>query len=88
VDLTGEVLTEDTIGYLMFAINLPMALYFVYGVWEDVGDHVAEAAELLSLTQSNADDKTETTPDTAEKTHGVKETINPMLEPDVQKSEL
>ena len=32
--------------------------------------------------------KTETTPDTAEKTHGVKETINPMLEPDVQKSEL
>ena len=66
MDLTGEVLTEDTIGYLMFAINLQMALYFVYDVWEDVGDH---AAELLSLTQSNAN------------------CVNPMLEPDVQKSE-
>jgi hypothetical protein len=36
VDTDGEVLTDDLVGALMVAVNIPMALYFLYDVREDV----------------------------------------------------
>eukprot|EP01048_Picozoa_sp_COSAG05_P000361 COSAG05_NODE_9_length_39734_cov_180.598067_25_plen_91_part_00 len=37
----GDALTEERVGFVMLAINLPMALYFVYDVVADVREAFA-----------------------------------------------
>ena len=40
-DMAGEVLTHDRVGVLMVVVNLPMAMFFVWGVRLDVVEHFA-----------------------------------------------
>ena len=54
VDLKGEVLTPNGVGVIMIAVNVPMALYFVYDVKFKLQRHIAEFEEHLgvSVTES------------------------------------
>ena len=50
VDLKGEVLTPNGVGVIMIAVNVPMALYFVYDVKFKLQRHIAEFEEHLGVS--------------------------------------
>merc|ERR1712072_691856 len=50
VDLKGEVLTPNGVGVIMIAVNVPMALYFVYDVKFKLQRHIAEFEEASGIS--------------------------------------
>ena len=45
-DMAGELLTDERIGIIMVAVNLPMVVFFVYDIRADVKEHIASVDDL------------------------------------------
>jgi hypothetical protein len=59
IDLVGERLTHDDIGLLMTSVHVPMAMYFVYDLRQDVKEHLEEAAVLAAQLVEGAEEQEE-----------------------------
>ena len=53
--MAGELLTDDRVGVLMVAVNLPMALFFVWDVRQDIVEHFAAVEDLVKQVVTDED---------------------------------
>eukprot|EP01051_Picozoa_sp_SAG22_P004264 SAG22_NODE_224_length_14744_cov_7.467668_10_plen_95_part_00 len=53
--MAGEMMTDDRVGILMVAVNVPMAFFFVWDVRQDVKEHYAAVEDLVKQVFADED---------------------------------